>query len=143
VQTKLEVFDWLVRNQDKRVAKNPAGYLVASVRADYRPPGDYKAAGEKARAAADRRAAEEAERQQKRRAREQAEHDRAREADLRARWEKLPESERNSILAAVKAANPGLGRWKKMLDPLCFAEMERRHGPTPPGPAQKRLFDAD
>ena len=43
VRTKLEVFDWLVKNEDKRVAKNPAGYLVASIRDDYTPPGGFAA----------------------------------------------------------------------------------------------------
>ena len=40
--TKIEVFDWLLRNEDKRVGKNPAGYLVASIRSDYQVPGDYR-----------------------------------------------------------------------------------------------------
>src|SRR5258708_28380035 len=44
VQTKIDVFDWLLRNEDKRVGKNPAGYLVASIRADYQAPGDFPAA---------------------------------------------------------------------------------------------------
>src|SRR5262249_22916529 len=51
IQTKLEVFDWLVRNQDKRVGKNPAGYLVASIRSDYQAPNDFQAADAAARAA--------------------------------------------------------------------------------------------
>ena len=38
VRTKIEVFDWLIRNEDKRVGKNPAGYLVASIRSDYQDP---------------------------------------------------------------------------------------------------------
>ena len=42
IRTKLEVFDWLIRNEDKRVGKNPAGYLVASIRSDYQAPGDYQ-----------------------------------------------------------------------------------------------------
>ena len=42
IQTKIEVFDWLMRNEDKRVGKNPAGYLVASIRADYQAPGDFR-----------------------------------------------------------------------------------------------------
>ena len=49
IRTKIEVFDWLMRNEDKRVGKNPAGYLVASIRADYQAPGDYQAAEAKAR----------------------------------------------------------------------------------------------
>ena len=43
IRTKIEVFDWLLRNEDKRVGKNPAGYLVASIRSDYTVPGDYQA----------------------------------------------------------------------------------------------------
>ena len=43
IQTKLEVFDWLLKNEDKRIGKNPAGYLVASIRADYQAPGDFPA----------------------------------------------------------------------------------------------------
>ena len=42
INTKIEVFDWLMRNEDKRVGKNPAGYLVASIRSDYKVPGDYQ-----------------------------------------------------------------------------------------------------
>ena len=42
IRTKIEVFDWLLQNEDKRVGKNPAGYLVASIRSDYQVPGDYR-----------------------------------------------------------------------------------------------------
>ena len=42
IRTKIEVFDWLLRNEDKRIGKNPAGYLVASIRSDYQVPGDYR-----------------------------------------------------------------------------------------------------
>ena len=41
IQTKVDVFDWLMKNEDKRIGKNPAGYLVASIRADYTAPGDF------------------------------------------------------------------------------------------------------
>ena len=51
VRTKIEVFDWLMKNEDKRVGKNPAGYLVASIRSDYKAPDEYTRAGDKARAA--------------------------------------------------------------------------------------------
>ena len=33
------------KNEDRRVGKNPAGYLVASIRSDYQAPGDYQAQG--------------------------------------------------------------------------------------------------
>jgi hypothetical protein len=144
IQTKLEVFDWLVRNQDKRVGKNPAGYLVASIRADYQAPGDFKPATTAARTAAARRAAEEAERRRKRQERDEAANAKVREAELRARWEHLPNAERDAILAKVKAENPGLSRWKKMLEPLCLSELERRLGGLAGAAhSQATLFDAD
>ena len=57
VRTKIEVFDWLVKNEDKRVGKNPAGYLVASIRSDYKAPTDFREAerpGEVGRQGGDR-----------------------------------------------------------------------------------------
>jgi hypothetical protein len=87
------------------------------------------------------RAADEVKRQEKQRTRDDDERTRAREAELRATWERLPDDEREAILAAVKAENPGLSRWRKMLDPLCFAAMEARL--NSPRPAQKVLFPED
>lgn len=123
VQAKIEVFDWLVRNEDKRVAKNPAGYLVASIRADYETPEDYpppaetktkpKPSPRKQRAAAKAKA-------------EAVPCPHENEAKLRAIWEKLPEADREAILAAVRAEHPGLGRWRNMLEPLCLAALEAR-----------------
>src|SRR4051794_21450745 len=137
IRTKLEVFDWLVKNEDKRVGKNPAGYLVASIRSDYKAPDDF---ANVARAEEAKRHAEEADGKAKKKAREEAEKLKAKEAELRARWEKLPEADRDSIRAAVKAANPGLGRWKNMLEPLCLAALEARD--ARPQVKQKGLFPA-
>jgi hypothetical protein len=141
IQTKLEVFDWLVRKGDRRVAKNPAGYLVASIRSDYQVPGDFLPADAVARAAAAQRAAIEVEHQHRRRQRDEAHRARAREADLRARWERLAHADREAILAQVKAENPGLSRWKKMLEPLCLSELERRLSQEDTAPNQATLFD--
>jgi hypothetical protein len=66
----------------------------------------------------------------------QAENDRARETALRAAWEELPEAERAEITAAVKAANPGISRWRAMLESLCLSALEARQGSA----RQKRLF---
>jgi hypothetical protein len=125
LRTKLEVFDWLVENRDKRVGKNPAGYLVASIRADYRAPGDFPAAPAGAppagagAAAAPRRGP----------ARAEAEAARAHREALRARWDALPEDRRAAILARVRAENPGLVRWPEMILPLCWAAPEAEGGP--------------
>jgi hypothetical protein len=138
IQTKIEVFDWLLRNEDKRVGKNPAGYLVASIRADYQAPGDFVSADTEAKLQEAERAVGEAKRQEQQRVRDESDHARSRETELRATWERLPDSERESILAAVKAENPGLSRWKRMLEPLCFAALEARL--NSPRAAQKTLF---
>ena len=138
IQTKIEVFDWLMKNEDKRVGKNPAGYLVASIRADYQAPGDFPPAAPTpppAPAAEPRRGA---------RARAQlvdaaAEADRARDVELRDAWEKLPQSERDEILAAVKADNPGVSRWRTMIEPLCLAALDARLRTG----RQKTLFPED
>ena len=139
IQTKIEVFDWLMRNEDKRVGKNPAGYLVASIRADYQPPGDYQAAEAKAACRRGREARRAGQAPGETARQDEDARARAREADLRAEWDRLPESERDAIMAAVKAENPGLGRWKKMLEPLCLAALEARRN-QPKAPAQKTLF---
>lgn len=135
LRTKLEVFDWLVKNEDKRVGKNPAGYLVASIRSDYQPPEEF--AGH-AKAEEQKKKVEETDQKAAKKARDESEKLKARDAELRARWELLPEAERESIRAAVKTDNPGLGRWKNMLEPLCLAAMEARD--ARPSARQKGLF---
>lgn len=141
VRTKIEVFDWLVKNEDKRVGKNPAGYLVASIRADYQAPDDFQPVEESERLAEAERLAAEADRERKGRAAAEAEAARNHEADLRARWEALSAAEREAIIATVKAENPGLRRWRKLLEPLCLAALDAR--PLSDAPVQARLFTED
>lgn len=126
VRTKIEVFDWLVKNEDKRVGKNPAGYLVASIRSDYQAPNDYAKSEAKAKAAAAKETKAEDDRKQKRKAKDEADRAKKREIFLRDRWEKLPEAEREAIISEVKVANPGIGRFKNMLEPLCLAVLEKK-----------------
>jgi len=146
IRTKIEVFDWLLRNEDKRVGKNPAGYLVASIRSDYQVPGDYRSQPPRSKAAGgeakdlkvellrspqeQRRVSDEA----------QAQHDKLREERLRAAWEYLPEAEREAILATVKSENPGLDRWRNMLEPLCLSVLETRMNETSTESSQRLLF---
>jgi len=128
VQVKLDVFDWLLRNGDKRVGKNPAGYLVASIRADYQTPADFPPAAPPAPPEAEpaeaRRLAKARDRD--RQAEAESARDRGREDQLRAAWDVLAEPEREEIMATVRAANPGLCRWRKMLEPLCLSALETR-----------------
>ena len=146
IRTKIEVFDWLLRNEDKRVGKNPAGYLVASIRSDYQIPGDYRngATETKAIAAANGNKVDLLLSQQSQPLKfgdeVQAQRDRIREGKLRAAWNQLPETEREAILIAVKAQNPGLGRWKNMLEPLCLSELETRLDKPGAARGQRLLF---
>ena len=70
----------------------------------------------------------------------QAQRDKIREAKLRAAWDQLPETEREAILVAVKSQNPGLGRWKNMLEPLCLSELETRLDKPGAARGQRLLF---
>jgi hypothetical protein len=131
IRTKLEVFDWLVRNEDKRVSKNAAGYLVASIRADYEAPSDYpetKAAAAIPSTARTRGGSDAADAKSradsKRTTNVQTHEEKARRARLREAWHILPEARREEILAAVKSENPGLSRWRNMLEPLCLDILE-------------------
>ena len=128
---------------------------MASIRSDYQAPGDYrgraieaKEAGKAKAASAEAKAQEEV-----RRAHDeaQARHDKAREERLRAAWERLTEAEREAIRAAVKSENPGIARWKNLLEPLYLAALEARMNqdfamaPLPPmgaaiGNGQRLLF---
>ncbi len=131
IQPKLDAFDWLRRQKDKRVTKNPSGYLVASIRDDYQPPDGYDPSAEAERLAEAQAAVAEAE--QRRRDAEAAELQRQREAEaleaarleaLRACWADLPKAERDAITARVKSENPRLRRWKTVLEPLCLNALE-------------------
>ena len=114
---------------------------MASIRDDYAAPDDYTPPDEADRLAdAERQAAED---ERRRRDLERAELDRAakKDADLKAEWAALDDAERDAITAQVKAENPGLRRWKTMMEPLCLAELDRRlSGGAPKRPSQRTLF---
>jgi hypothetical protein len=55
-------------------------------------------------------------------------------AATREEWDALNEATRAETLAAVKAANPGLAQFPKLLLPLCLVELAARP-PAPPIPA--------
>ena len=52
--------------------------------------------------------------------------ERAREQRLRCAWGRLPETERESIRAAVRAENPALAPWPNILEPLYLVALEAR-----------------
>ncbi len=47
IQLKIDVFDWLVEKQDKRITQSPEGYLVKSISDDYKAPRGFISAAER------------------------------------------------------------------------------------------------
>ena len=89
IEAKLEVFDWLMEKQDKRVARSPAGYLVKSITDDYATPKGFESkATRQARAEAKRQADREAA-ERRRREREQAARDQAQRQAVDAYLQRL------------------------------------------------------
>ena len=103
IQLKIDVFDWLIEKQDKRVAKSPAGYLVKSISDDYAAPKGFVSKAEQrqqqeARQAKERQAAEDRRRQQEQEAREKAER-----KAIDAYWESLTPEQQAELDAASNA----------------------------------------
>ena len=51
IQAKIDVFDWLEEQKDKRIGRSPAGYLVKSIRDDYAVPRGFITRAERVRQA--------------------------------------------------------------------------------------------
>lgn len=49
IRAKIEVFDWFMMHSQENVIRNPAGYLVASIRDDYSMPNEFMPKLKKAR----------------------------------------------------------------------------------------------
>ena len=88
--------------------------------------------------------AEEADHKAKKKAREEAEKLKAKRGRPPGPLgEASPRPTASSIRAAVKADNPGLGRWKNMLEPLCLAALDEGRDAQGPSVRQKGLFPED
>jgi len=103
IQAKIDVFDWLLSKQDKRVAKNPAGYLCDSIRTDYAVPKGFISRAE--REGREEKARQDAQRKAEEKRREQEAADREQEASDHIKW--LTPAERADLEAkALAAASP-------------------------------------
>ena len=103
IAAKLEVFDWLMEKQDKRVARSPAGYLVKSITDDYAPPKGFESKAGRQRRKPSGRPTGSAEAEQRRREREQAARDQARRQTVDAYLERLSPAERKALEAEALA----------------------------------------
>lgn len=41
IQRQVEIFDWLLKRKDPKVSKNPPGFLISSITAEYQTPKDF------------------------------------------------------------------------------------------------------
>jgi Replication initiator protein A len=112
IEAKIEVFDWLAEKRDKRVSKNPGGYLAESIRKGYVSPKGFES----------KRAREKKQADERERKRQAEEAQRRTEAEERAREEaeqlrvdtylaSLTAEEREALQAeAIAEANPFFAR---------------------------------
>ena len=112
IEDKLEVFDWLTEKQDKRVSKNPGGYLAESIRKSYAPPKGFESKTAREKKQTDelerKRRAEEA--QQRAEAKETAREE-AEQLRVSAYLASLTAEEREALQAkAIAKANPFFAR---------------------------------
>jgi hypothetical protein len=107
LKSKIEVFDWLVAQQDKRVAKNPAGFLVKSIRDDYAAPKGFVPKAERQRIEEARQAKERHAADERRRQRDQEASHRAHREKADAYLKGLTSAEREALEAqALAQASP-------------------------------------
>jgi hypothetical protein len=107
VRAKLNVFDWLMEKQDKRVAKSPAGYLVKSIMDDYAPPRGFESTETRQKQVDASRDAEELATEVLREKQEQAVRERSERIAAEAYWNSLtPEQQAALDEAAISSASP-------------------------------------
>jgi hypothetical protein len=104
IQAKLDVFDWLMEKQDKRVAKSPAGYLVKSITDDYAPPQGFVSKAERRRREDARRAEERQAAEDRRRQKEEESRERDAQKVIAAYWGSLTAEQQAGLDAAADAA---------------------------------------
>lgn len=129
IAAKVEVFDWLVERKDRRVSKNPAGYLAESIRKDYALPRGFESEAQRRERAA---ALEEQRRKVEDARRKAAEDQRTREdadaARVRAYWDGLSRPGRERLQAEA-LASPALAflvkRYRAQKDPEAAARSLR------------------
>lgn len=153
IRAKIEVYDWLLANSQENVLRNPAGYLVASIRDDYSDPDEYAPRLKKVRKKKGESGEElhQDEEIQSEEMQSDSEKPSGRgksnansnlntagnkteeeEAKQLAQWQALPETLREEIIAAVNKQHKGLLQWPAMMTPMYLDEMTRRFGQNPP-----------
>jgi len=127
IAAKLETFDWLIQKKDKRVQKNPAGYLVKSIEDDYAPPKGFESKAERAKRL-------QAEVEQERRAEEAR---RSAESEGRAR-EEAQQARIAAYWASLTPADQEALKTRALAGPSPFLNLYRQHQGR--GTPEERLY---
>jgi hypothetical protein len=106
IRAQLEVFDWLGGRKDRRLGRNPAGYLVASIKDDYAAPRGFEAEADRVRREEAQRQARQREAEQHRRRKAEQAREAAEHAQVMKYWNALGPAEQ----AQLEADAPGPGR---------------------------------
>ena len=107
IVAKLEVFDWLLARNDKRVGKNPAGFLVESIRHDYAVPKGFESTADRTRRLEAEKYKRQADVDAKRRLQEEEQAERER---LTCFWESLSPGEQAVVQAEAISSASGFFR---------------------------------
>ena len=113
IASKLEVFDWLKQQKDNGLAKNPAGFLVSSIRDGYAPPLGFVSIAEQDQRKASKLAQQQAETDARRRKHQDDAKERALTAKVAAHRkaldaEQLAQLEAEAIAQASEAMRQNL-----------------------------------
>jgi hypothetical protein len=115
IRAKVEAFDWLAGRKDRRLGRNPAGYLVQSIRDDYAAPPGFEPEADRARRLeaeqGQGRAQAEARRQDRQ---EERDREQAQQARIAAYWDALGPAEREALEAqALAGSHPLMGLYRR------------------------------
>jgi hypothetical protein len=131
VRAKLKIFDWLVQRRDPKISRNPAGFLVSSIRVGYAPPEGFatQEAPKQRGAPLTGRKPSSVKQNSVTNLREATEA-RANRLAIEKFWQSIPEPERQQLEAEVIATAAKVAR-----------DAIERGGPFA-GPARQTLLDA-
>jgi hypothetical protein len=104
IQAKIDVFDWMMEKQDKRVAKSPEGYLVKSITDDYKTPKGFVSAADRQKQAEAKQARERKDAEDRRRKQQEDAIEQGKQKRDVAYWAQLTPEEQAQLQAKADAS---------------------------------------
>jgi hypothetical protein len=104
IRERIEAFDWLAGRMDKRISRNPGGYLAESIRKGYTAPKGFESTAGRARRLAEAEGRRREVQEAKRRAEEeQRTGEDARQSRITAYWDSLSPDDQERLRAEALA----------------------------------------